>query len=300
MNILITRHDKIGDFCTALPMMKVLKEQTNHKIFALVSKINYDFAKNFDFIDEVILYHDKPLKLAKEIKKYNIDISISAFIDTKLGLALFLSGIKTRIAPATKLAQIFFNKKVKQRRSEVLMSEWEYNLELLKSFDNSLNTNFTPPILEFNQIRKNITVFHPGFGGSSDGNLKIDDYIRLAKAVENKTEVIFTFGYADKEAKEYITQNTDFKIKDDFATLWEFTKFLATVKVFVSTSTGPMHLASLSNTPTLSFFGNTKFASYKRWKPESDGSLQKNFLIGESYDDMLYLKVEKALKDMLC
>ncbi len=299
MNILITRHDKIGDFCTALPMMKVLKEQTNHKIFALVSKVNYDFAKNFDFIDEVILYHEQPLILANELKKYNIDISISAFIDTKLALALFLSGIKTRIAPATKLAQIFFNKRVKQRRSEVLKSEWEYNLELLKTFDNSLDTNFTPPILNFNQTRKNITVFHPGFGGSSDGNLKLDNYIKLAKAVENKTEVIFTFGYADKEAKEYITQNTDFKIRDDFNSLWEFTLFLSTVKVFVSTSTGPMHLASLSNTPTLSFFGDTKFASYKRWKPESDEGLQKNFLVGKSYDEKLYYEIEKNLKDML-
>jgi ADP-heptose:LPS heptosyltransferase len=289
MNILITRHDKIGDFCTALPMLKVLKKQTNHKLFVLVSKINYEFAKNFDFIDEVLLYEEKPLELNKKI-----DVSISAFIDTKLGINLLRSGIKTRIAPATKIAQIFFNKRVKQRRSKVLKSEWEYNLELLKAFDNSLDITFTPPLLNFGFKRENITVFHPGFGGSSDGNLTIDEYIKLAKSVKDKTKVIFTFGPSDMKAKKYIKANTDFDIKDNFFSLWEFTKFLATINVFVSTSTGPMHLASLSNTKTLSFFGNTKFASYKRWKPESSDECQKNFLLPTDFDIIV-----KSLKEMI-
>jgi len=299
VNILITRHDKIGDFCTTLPMIKVLKKETNHKIFVLVSKVNYEFAKNFDFIDEVVLYEDKPIKLAKKLKDLNIDISISAFIDTKLALGLFLSGIKTRIAPATKIAQIFFNKKVIQRRSEVKMSEWEYNLELLKAFDSSLNLTYTPPILNLNNKRQNLVVFHPGFGGSSDGNLKVEDYLTLANSIKDKTKVIFTFGPDDKETKEYIVKNSNFEIKDDFNSLWDFTIFLGNVKLFVSTSTGPMHLASLSNTPTLSFFGDSKFASYKRWKPESSEEVQNNFLVSKNYDKILLEKITTRLEELI-
>ena len=115
MNILITRHDKIGDFCTTLPMFKILKEQTNYKVIALVSKVNYEFAKELEFIDDVILYHDNPLVLDKRIKQKNIDISISAFIENSLGLALILAGVKKRYAPATKIAQIFFNKRVDRK-----------------------------------------------------------------------------------------------------------------------------------------------------------------------------------------
>ena len=84
------------------------------------------------------------------------------------------------------------------------------------------------------------------------------------------------------------------EIKDNFSSLWEFTKFLATINVYVSTSTGPMHLASLSNTKTLSFFGNTKFASYKRWKPESSDECQKNFLLPTDFDIIV-----KGLKEMI-
>lgn len=299
MNILVTRHDKIGDFCTALPMIKVLKERTDHKIFVLVSQINYEFAKHFKFIDEVVLFEKDPFKMAKKLKKLNIDQSISAYIDTRLGFSLFLAGIKTRIAPATKIAQIFFNKRVLQKRSEVRMSEWEYNLELLKAFDKNIDTTFKPPILNFGYKRENVVVFHPGFGGSSDGNLKIEDYIRLANSIKKRCEILFTFGPSDKKVKEYIKKHTNFKIKDDFSSLWEFTKFLAKVRLFISTSTGPMHLASLSNTPTLSFFGNTKFASFKRWKPESDERFQHNFLVDKEYDKKLYQKIENKLKEII-
>ena len=277
MNILITRHDKIGDFITTLPMFKLLKEQTSHKLFALVSKINYDFAKELDFIDEVILYQDDIFALSKTIKEKKIDISISAFIDTPLALALFLSNIPTRIAPATKVAQIFFNKKVRQRRSEVKMSEWEYNLELLKEFDNNLKLEFKRPLLKTKSKRENIVVFHPGFGGSSDGNLKLNEYISLANSLHDKIDVVFTFGPSDDKAKEYIKNNTNFKTKDSFDSLMNFTKYLSSVKLFVSTSTGPMHLAAITNTPTLSFFGSSLFASDKRWQPLNSKELQSNF-----------------------
>jgi len=278
MNILITRHDKIGDFITSLPMFKVLKEQTNHKLFALVSKINYDFAKELDFIDEVILYDDDIFALSKTIKEKNIDISISAFITTRLGIALFLAGIPIRIAPKTKIAQIFFNKKLMQRRSEVKMSEWEYNLQLLKEFDKNLKLDFKRPLVDLNTTRENTVVFHPGFGGSSDGNLELDEYIFLANSIHDKADILFTFGPADDKAKEYIKNNTNFKIKDNFNSLMDFTIYLSKVKLFVSTSTGPMHLAAITNTPTLSFFGSSLFASDKRWQPINNKELQSNFL----------------------
>jgi ADP-heptose:LPS heptosyltransferase len=286
MNILITRHDKIGDFITTLPMFKVLKEQTNHRLFALVSKVNYEFAKELDFIDEVILYRDSVTDLSKNIKESEIDISISAFIDSTLALALFLSGIKTRIAPATKIAQIFFNKRVKQRRSEVKMSEWEYNLELLKEIDSSLVLKFSRPILKVDTQRENLVIFHPGFGGSSDGNLTVDEYLLLAKSIDDRVKVLFTFGPSDGALKEYVFNRSNFEIKDDFSSLMDLTLYLSKARLFVSTSTGPMHLAALTNTPTLSFFGSSRFASDKRWQPLNDKELQSNFMAPFNMDDI--------------
>jgi ADP-heptose:LPS heptosyltransferase len=47
---------------------------------------------------------------------------------------LWKGGIKKRYAPSTKLAQVFYNKKIKQRRSESIKSEYEYNNDLANFF----------------------------------------------------------------------------------------------------------------------------------------------------------------------
>ena len=79
MNILITRHDKIGDFMTMLPVCKVLKERTNHTnhtIVMLVSKINVNIAQKLNFIDEVIEYSEDTFTLLKRLSPYKFDVSI--------------------------------------------------------------------------------------------------------------------------------------------------------------------------------------------------------------------------------
>ncbi len=297
MTILITRHDKIGDFVTALPMCKVLKEQTNHKIVMLVSKVNVELASSFDFIDDVIEYSDDSFTLLNRINKIRPDVSISGYIDFHLGLCLFLAKIPIRIAPATKIAQIFFNKKLKQRRSEVKKTEWAYNLDLLKVFDDSLSLEFNTPLLNTDLKTDNLVIFHTGFGGSSDGNITLDDYLKLAERVSHKADVVFTFGPDDNKSKSYIKEHLNFKaiIRDDFKSLLEFTKFISTSKLFVSTSTGPMHLAGLTNTPTFSFFGENLFASSKRWSTISDITIQNNFEVSANYDKEFYKKIETKL-----
>jgi ADP-heptose:LPS heptosyltransferase len=301
MNILITRHDKIGDFITALPMCKVLKEQTNHRIIMLVSKVNISLAKELDFIDDVIEYTDDSFKLIQRINKYKIDVSISAFINNHLGLCLFLSKIKIRIAPATKIAQIFFNKKVKQRRSKVEKTEWQYNLDLLKEFNNNLKLNFTTPLLKFDYQRESFIIFHCGFGGSSDGNLSLDDYLKLAHKASYLTQIVFSFGPDDSVSKEYIKSKLNFDaiIKDDFNSIWDFTKYISKSKLFISTSTGPMHLAGLTNTPTLSFFGTSPFASPKRWATISDIKYQHNFILNSDYENKIYTNIENTLLELI-
>ena len=300
MNLLITRHDKIGDFCVTLPLFKAIKEQySNTKVTALVSKVNFEFAKNIEFIDDVILYDKNDLeKTLQTIKDKKFDASISCFIDTALGKILFKSRIKKRVAPATKIAQIFFNIRVTQRRSRVEKTEWQYNLDLAKKLFPDIKLDFTRPLLKFEEKKEKRVIFHPGFGGSSDGNLSLDDYLNLARSISNSSyEIVFSFGPDDGVSKEYIEKNLDFKatIFDSRISLYEFTRYLACSFLFVSTSTGPMHLAGASNTKTLSFFGNSLFASSKRWATISSLENQNNFMLSADYSKEDYLKIDKKL-----
>jgi len=307
MNVLVTRHDKIGDFITVLPLLKILKSNSNHRVIVLVSKVNYDLACEISYIDDVILYSESVYQNIIEIRKRKVDVSISCFIDAKLGLALFFSGIKTRVAPATKLAQIFFNKTIKQKRSKVEKTEWQYNIDLLKQFQPEINTRFDQPLLEITpkqvKSKQKIVAFHPGFGGSSEGNLKLDDYLRLAKSINKNLDVtvVFTFGPDDRSSKIYIENEIDFNAKliDSKMSLIEFCKLISSCEVFVSTSTGPMHLAGALNIKTLSFFGDSLFASSKRWAAISDTDKQENFEVPINYGESFYLEVEDRLHNIL-
>jgi ADP-heptose:LPS heptosyltransferase len=308
MKLLISRHDKIGDFVVTLPLIKAIKEQyPQTHITVLVSKINVSFAQEIDFIDDVILYDKEDfIGTLQKIRSGKFDASISGFIDTRLGWLLFLSGIKKRIAPATKIAQLFFNQKIVQRRSKVEKTEWQYNMDLGKGLFPKLELTFSKPLLtipvslEKSSVKK--VVFHPGFGGSSDGNLTLDDYLNLARSISiSEYEIIFTFGPDDGFSKTYIFENLDFKatILDSKMSLMNFCQFLSGCEIFVSTSTGPMHLAGAVNIKTLSFFGENLFASAKRWATISDESKQNNFSVKAQYDKEVYLSIEKRLKEVI-
>jgi len=318
MNILIVRTDKLGDFITALPTLYVLKKHNpQNKIIVLVAPLNKELASTCNFIDEVIV--DEPQSsvstLAKKIKIAKIDASVTLFSNTRVALAQFLAGIPIRIAPATKIAQIFYNKRIKQRRSEVKMSEFEYNLELAKTLFPDINLEYTKPLLTFqdaqelykqfckeNNITKEVIAFHVGFGGSSDANWNLDEYEILIREVlyVNKYQVVLSFGPDEKELKEEMQKrlqdtNVIFYLSNDG--IVNFAKLISNFKLFVSTSTGTYHLASLVGTPTLTFFGDSKFASSARWKSVGNEKLQKHYMLplDETKRKEIFEEVKKEL-----
>jgi len=317
LNIAVVRTDKLGDFITALPACKVLKNyDKNNKIYVCVSSMNAPLARECDFIDGVIIDDGcNVFELSRRLKEFKVDVSITLFSNTRVAVAQFLAGIKIRIAPATKIAQIFYNKRIKQRRSEVKMAEFEYNLELTKILFPDINTNYEKPLLRFddadviyqkfcadNRIEKDIVAFHVGFGGSSDANWSLDEYEILIREVlhVNKYQVVLSFGPDEKILQSQMQQ----RLRDTSAVFYlsnegivGFAKLIVNFKLFVSTSTGTYHLASLIGTPTMTFFGDSKFASAARWRAVGDEVLQKYYMLPQEEEKRkeIFEKVKKEL-----
>ncbi len=305
-SVLITRHDKIGDFVLCLPLVKAIKANNpGIRVGVLVSAVNYDFAHCIEFIDFVILYDRDFLVTVRDIRKERPDISISCYIDGRLGALLLVSKIPIRIAPATKLAQVFFNKRITQRRSSVTQCEWQYNLALAHSIVPAESLVFTPPLIHFPDTAGRLprVIFHPGSGGSSEGNLRPLDYVRLARRVATISdfEAVFTFGPSDQRVCDEIRAALDFPaiVIDDPMPLIDLCKYISQSMLFVSTSTGPMHLAGAVNTPTLSFFGTSLFASDRRWAPINNPQYQSNFLVGATYEPELVDRIEAQMITLL-
>ena len=317
MNILVVRNDKLGDFITAIPAIYVLKKHNkNDRIVVLVAPLNKSLAEACEFIDEVIVDNaQSALKLSNEIRQKQIDVSITLFSNTRVAIAQFLARIPIRIAPATKIAQIFYTNRVKQRRSQVKMAEFEYNLELTKELFSDIDIEYKKPLLEFkdskkiydvfcesNDIEKEVIAFHVGFGGSSDANWNLDEYEILIREVlkADKYQIVMTFGPDEKELYESMQdrfKDTNIVFYFSLDGLIYFTKLISSFKLFVSTSTGTYHLASLVGTPTMTFFADSLFASAKRWKSVGDENKQQHYMIPSDVESKvkLFAEVKKKL-----
>ena len=302
MKILVVRTDKLGDFITALPTLSVLKKYNPaNSLSVCVAPLNRELASSCPFIDEVIVDDGETpvMEFASMLQKKKFDASITLFSNTRVALYQAIAQIPIRIAPATKIAQIFYNRRIKQRRSEAKMAEFEYNLYLCKALFEDIDLTYDFPLIEFSeaeltevydtfyaplQIDKPIIAFHPGSGGSSEANLTFDEYLELVNIVikSDKYQAVMTFGPDDtklfqKAQKE--CEGLDVILYNSKDGIVNFLKLLSTLELFVSTSTGTYHLAALAGIRTLSFFGSSTFASVKRWRAISPEEMQKAFML---------------------
>ena len=296
--ILVIRNDKLGDFMLAWPALSLLKNQyPNSSITVLVPAYTEPMAKLCPWIDEILLDdHHKSLfsdalALVQKFRHKNFDASISLFTETRTALATFLSGIPVRIAPATKLAQIFSNYRLRQRRSESAKPEHEYNTDLVRFFIKSQGDNPVlpqqPPYLQFDtaivQNLRNqyinehniaedtrLIIVHPGSGGSAI-NFSVEQYAELMKVIAEKTDVhfIITAGPGEDVTAHKLSllmQDINHSVYISTKGLDEFCKFIATSDLFISGSTGTLHIAGALDIPTAAFYPARKSATALRWQ----------------------------------
>jgi len=296
--ILVIRNDKIGDFMLAWPAFSLLKKQyPDAEITALVPEYTSALARKCEWIDNVLIDDKKNTfisditGLRQSIKALNADVSISFFSELRTALALWLSGTKNRIGPATKVAQFFLNNTLKQQRSRSLKPEYEYNLDLTKYYiasnqDTPVDTP-PPPYLFFKNdeitqlkggIRKRhgisekdkIVIVHPGTGGSAI-NLSVTQYAELiTKLSELSTSYfIITAGPGElpraESISECITPVPHFVHKSTSGII-DFCKFINSCDLFISGSTGPLHIAGALDVCTTAFYPLKKSASPVRWE----------------------------------
>jgi len=301
LTILVVRTDKLGDFITALPTCYALKNaDSSHRILVCVAPLNRELAQACPFIDGVIVDDGGPLRaLVAKLRETRIDASVTLFSNTRVALAQFLARIPRRIAPATKLAQFLYTDRIVQRRSRVEMAEFEYNLALGEALFPGMTAAFPQPLLTFNKeeigeayaafcarfgVTKPVIAFHPGFGGSSDANWTLEEYVALARTAAGveTVQTVMTFGPDEtalmEEAKTLAGGLPILFYRSDEG-LVAFAKLLAAFRLFVSTSTGTYHLAAAVGTETMTFFADSLFASVKRWKAVSAPERQHPYML---------------------
>lgn len=309
LKILVIRNDKLGDFMLAWPALSLLKNQyPDSKITVLIPSYTKPIAEICPWIDNIITDDTHKgtvtdaLYLAKLIKQFDFDASISLYSEMRTAFALWLTHISKRYGPATKLAQLFLNEKLTQNRSLSLKPEYEYNVDLVRHFISSRGDTAVsiqrPPYLQFDlqeitelrqaytnehniDTNRKLIFIHAGSGGSAI-NLTLQQFAELAKLVtkSNKVHFVLTAGPGELDTARKLSgllNNIDHSLYHSTKGLVHFSKFICICDLFVSGSTGPLHIAGTLNIATAAFYPARRSATPLRWKTLNNNNKRLSF-----------------------
>ncbi|MGO3158193.1 MAG: glycosyltransferase family 9 protein [Halomonas sp.] len=332
--LLVVRNDKIGDFMLAWPALACLKKASPAlHVTVLVPSYTAPLAKVCPWVDDVIVDPgSKANKAAQQallhhMKQAKFDALLTLFSTPRIGWLGVRAGIPLRVAPATKWGQVFYNVRVRQRRSLSAKPEYQYNIdlacELLAHLSLKLPTLPSPPFWPLSDaqyhtqrqtlIRESseyVVVVHPGSGGSAV-NLLISQYATLITQINQQClnlplRWLISAGPSEQpEAQTLIDQLADNGITADHfpATtgLDAFALQLGGADMLIAGSTGPLHIAGCLNLATAGFYPAKRSATPLRW--ETCNSAEKRLAfsppVGADQQDMRAIDIDAAAQGIV-
>lgn len=284
-NIIISRTDKIGDLVLSVPAISTVKKMyPEAKLYVLVRKYNMEVVKGFTFIDGVLAIDDYSKKeLYKKIKQIKADIFIALFSDNTVLKLAWKSGAKYRVGPLSKPLSFFvYNYGIKQKRSESIKNEAEYNLDLVKHLDEELfnkqkitidklqygRTNHNKALSFLNEHNiYNYVLIHP-FSGGSTKNFTVDEYIKVIKGLNYANpnlQIVITSSMDDKAEAERIAKECCNVFVYSASSILEIAAVIDKCKVYVGAGTGPSHIAGNLCKMAVCIYPKYKVLSPSRW-----------------------------------
>jgi len=296
-NILIVRTDRIGDLILTLPLAGLIKKQyPDSKVSFLVREYTKNLVSHHPYIDEVLVLKEVDGNVSlfdniNLIKQKKFDYCIVVYPRFRISLIVFLSGIKNRIGTGYRWYSFLFNRKVFEHRKNAERHELEYNVNLLEKLGikNTIAENNISYDLRVDEIslqnvikilidekydlQKPIIIVHPGSGGSSM-DLPIDKFADLVNKIDNDNhQIILTGSKNEIDLCEKIKSSKKVKNLAGRFNLDELTALISKSSIFISNSTGPIHIAAALGKYTVGFYPKIVSCSKERWGPYTNKKL---------------------------
>jgi ADP-heptose:LPS heptosyltransferase len=243
------------------------------------------------FIDEVVIAEESDgeilfKKSLEIIKSKNFDTCVVVNPTLKISLMMFLAGIGNRIGTGYRWYSFLFNNKVYEHRKYAEKHELEYNINLLnkididfKDFSNEIKFHLNIDDKSSEKINfilaekgykaeNKIVIIHPGSGGSSVDlpKEKLIELTRKLSDLKNVTIVITGSKSESKLCKEFEINQSVLNLSGQLD-LSLLKALINKADLFISNSTGPMHIAAALGVQVIGFFPKILSCSQKRWGP---------------------------------
>ncbi|MCB0412410.1 MAG: glycosyltransferase family 9 protein [Bdellovibrionales bacterium] len=240
-----------------------------------------------------------------------------------VGLALLLAGVKHRVGRRSQWhSYLFFNFGIRQKRSQALMHENEYNIELIRTYfdrlkiatpakgPSPLRMKAPSPSHSFLQSlglsTQRYCVVHPGMAGSAL-NWPVKNYALLIEKLSYKVTVAITGGPFDhkiiSELKAELPSKTTICFLDGKLQLNELLSVLQNSLFLVAPSTGVLHIGASLGVPVYGIYSPRRVEHPRRWGPqgpktqvyvpEVDADLESNPSV------MFEIKPESIYRDLI-
>lgn len=296
-NILIVRTDRIGDVVLSLPLAGLIKRHNpDCRITFLVKNYTNSLVQNHPYINDVIVLKEKQGKVnlfnnVQNISSKKFDAAIVVYPTFISSLIIYLSKIKNRVGTGYRWYSFFFNKKVYDHRKFAEKHELEYNISLLAKLDVNETVDYLTVKFDLNvnpkalakvesilrlrnvDLDKEIIIVHPGSGGSAI-DLPIDNFIELAKKLsESGHQVLVTGNKNEIEICNKLMVNPNVRNIAGLFNLEELTALISKSNIFISNSTGPLHIAAALGKYVVGFYPKILACSAERWGPYTSKKL---------------------------
>lgn len=292
--ILVVRTDRLGDVVLTLPVLSLLRRHfPQAHIGMLLRRYTGAIVPGNPHLDAVQWYDDDRgdipfARMFRLMRKERYDAAVVVHPTFRLALLVFLSGIPLRVGSGYRFYSILFNRRVFEHRRGGGRHEVEYNVSLLGALGipdpvSAAPLEFPIAISEAESeaaetklrtlgVREGVKriIIHPGSGGSGK-DWPVEHFALLAERLCKNVDVqvLVTGSDSDRDRVQAVVGALGGEAVDlgGACTVRELAAVIRNADLFVSNSTGPLHIASVLGTPVLGFYSQIPGMSPRRWGP---------------------------------
>lgn len=287
--IVISRTDSIGDVALTLPLAGILKNKyPEAKIIFLGNTYTKPIIDCCTSVDEVWEWAEiqkmEDQQQLTWLKSQNVDVFIHVFPRRELARLAKRAKIKHRIGTSHRLYHFMTcNHKPNFTRKSSDLHEAQLNTKLLSPFN--IITSFSleelsglanfsnlPFLIEefssvLNPTKKNI-IFHSKSQGSAL-EWGVDKFIELATTLDKDKYTIFFTGTESESQffRSKLPQQNNIIDLSGKMSLEQLIAFISKSDLLLACSTGPLHIAGLTNSNTIGLFTPKRPLHFGRWQP---------------------------------